>query len=507
MGAPQEIKDLIYDATMPSRFVPIVFHWVIHKELSKKQRRHAYHPDSNTVKKLPALAHAFNDAKDYFHMWHEKLDLPVMTYYFQKTVLAHRAVSREAFIAPVWFSRRKDVLSLSELAGLTRNDIDRILGVPDGPVKLLDDNKVRVAFNRTFLGRAKPYLDGNLDPQEQKLEIHELLKRVAHRDEWIYIVGEGKVPLPRTPEAIRRFSEGQETALVEVEDQDTIDWLFECCKPFDDPANPLPIAACLRKYSESALGWPQEIQQGEISDRLERNRHRIEQAWLEANDCFHPQGPITWTEEDGPVEDVRFLADKIWDLEHPIAEEFVAKMPKIQFCIRAELYHPDQWELSPGGYGAETEKSQQSTTEEKQEPASEEVHDPWCSTLGVDVDEEGAMSRKKTSKNQMDRRQKSRKREVQKRQNGGKHDPTKEKQSRKLWRKCWERLLRRWREHAASTLFLNETEYVTRERVWKPNAPPYWAYDQDWRSLVGAANANQNAEVDVDVEWYLANAE
>lgn len=504
VGLPQEIKNKIYDSTLPMRVVPILFNWLISKELTKKQKRRTYHPDTNTVKKLPTLAHTFNDAKDYFHLWHEEVNIPVGTYRFTEMEPPYTVVGNNEYAAPVWFSRRTDVLSLSEMTGCPQEDLDWILGTENGPAKLLDDNRVRICFDRNFLGRTWHVLRTAPSPQEQELVAHQLLKRVAHHDEWIYVVGEGRVPLPRTPEAKRRFADGQETALVEVDDQDTIDWLFKCCEPFDNAPSPLQLTQHLRHYSESVLGWPKEIQQGEISDKLDRNRHRVEQAWLEANDCFHPRGPIAWTEDAGPLENGRFLPDKIWDLEDPTAKEFVAKMPKIKFCIRAELFHPDQWELSPGEDEAETEKAQDSTTEEEQESAAEEAHDPWFSTLSVDIDGEGAISRKKTSKQQMDRRQKSRKREVQKRQNGGKKDFTTEKQLDKLQRLCLEKYNRGMCEQMMSSRYLDGAEYVSRERVWKPNAPPFWAANKNWRSVDVADVA---IEFDVDVNWYLANAE
>lgn len=80
------------------------------------------------------------------------------------------------------------MLSFSELAFCTRQEIDWVLGIKNGPAKLLDDKIVPIAFSRSFIGfqtDCQRVLAGaSLVPAEEKRLIrNELLQRVAHHDE------------------------------------------------------------------------------------------------------------------------------------------------------------------------------------------------------------------------------------------------------------------------------------------------------------------------------------
>lgn len=180
------------------------------------------------------------------------------------------------------------------------------------------------------------------------------------------MVGEGRVPLPRTEHARRRFGD-QETALIDVEnDRETIDWLLDCCKPFcsendwlDEFREPLDQVGYLEKTSLLTLPrilvpYSPKFSDGDQLNRVMTHRFRVEQAWADANDCLPPLTATLWDprtrteameDKAGHFRRDMFLktarGDDYWYGENPTIQQCLEKMPNTRYCIRVELFHPD----------------------------------------------------------------------------------------------------------------------------------------------------------------------
>lgn len=430
---PKEIRDEIYEQSMPMRVMPSLLHWIARGPLSRKQLREPYHPNGDT--RLPAIANAFQDSRDYFLHTRQQVNILGKAFLFKNSRhVGYQTPVSKVYkpVVPMYFSWRSDVLSLCELAKCKEEELDQILGMKDGIATLLDDERVSIAFDRNLLVRDRASINAEEDGNWKSRAVRKLLHRVSNRKEWTYIVGAGRIPLPRTEEARKRFSVDQKTALVDCDDEDTMEWLLQCCDVFETQNH---IKDALHQYSPK--------RRKDFQDKYDRDVMRVQQAWLESNDCFDPQGPVRWTNRLGQETGEN---TKDWDREDPIVKEWVGKMPAVKYCVRLELFHPDQWEPSPIDNQAEAEEAHESTDQQ-------------------------------------------------------------EHRKRIRLQEC-ERLHRRIVKRGDCELYmrimvLGQKEYVTRDRVWRPNAPPYWALNYDWKKR----GTNEPIDTKVDLEWCVQQSE
>lgn len=436
---PQELKNEIYDSAIPMRLVPAMFRWRIFRPQSTKHRRQRYHPNPNSTKRLPAVAKAFDDAREYFLLWHQAVNTPVKTY---RHVGGATLVENEWYDAPVWFSWRSDVLSLSELAECNPEEFEWVLDIENGPAKLLDDKRCAIAFNRDFVQCQGDLRRGNNFQMRTRYRIvKSLLQRVADHKEWIFIVGKVTVQLRQDQETRRRFPKDQDIFLVDVDDQETIDWLLSNSGSHEQDDAPL-LNGCGTFLGSGRDLWVYSLRgQRKLWRRwgitLDAEVTKAEdgrcarQAWLEAMNAFQPLGPIEWHSVlgiPGQTEDDLFQYPvKIWDEKNPFAQKCVEQMPKVKYRIKVEVIHEDQWDLLPLKRKTDP-KGTEPEDDEVEEPAAEEVQKPLFypdsdGTPGTNLDEWGAVDPKKTAREQRQRKQKSQKREAEKRRKRGRQDP------------------------------------------------------------------------------------
>lgn len=505
----QELSNMIYDDVFPKRIVPALFLWHISQPQTRKRKCQHYHPNPNTVKKLPAITQVSEDALDFFHTWHQQVNMPVMTCYFHPERIQHGIVDFERYAAPVWFSWRNDVLSLAELANSSREFVDWVLAVEDGPGKLLNDKRVAVALDHQLLNTELYVRDNPSEDEQEKQQIaQKLLRRAGHHEEWIYTVGHAKVPLPREdPRAKSHFHEEEQTTLVDVDDQKTIDWLISHIKTYNQYGEEqrgvlksmYGAARDLCAYSlksdgklKKAFGEDAFL---DVESIKSNHRRQVRQAWLAANNCVDPRIADQFLRKRGwyyPEVDEPFASTPTPahpDM-HPNVKECLDRMPKkIRYCIRVELFHPGQWTLNPKEDEAEFNEGKAEVEEEA------EVQDPLFypdSTAEMEPDERGQIDRKRMFQKQRARRQKSSKREAKKRSNRGDKDRMVEP-SLKMQQAFIRIQFRNDCEEFISRHFLGDGEYVSRERLWKPNAP----------SATHKPGNSRNQD-EIDYAWYVA---